>query len=335
MMKLERLLADRRPDWARLEKLLDEVEDRPDHEVRPQALHDIVRLYREACSDLNQARSLTADPEVLDRLNALVGRGYRFVYRRQPRGVTRAAITRFFRSDVPRTFRRERMYVVAAAAALLLGALTGAVAVLVDAPRAERLVPQQLHSADPKERVEQLEKSEERIATVEDASQFAAQLYTHNISVAFLAMSLGAATIVGGLWILFYNGVILGVVATLYVVQGVHVFFLAWVGPHGALEIPAIVFAGAAGLRAGRALLLPGERSTASSLRRAFPAVSHMLLASVAVLVVAGLIEGSFSQFTAKTIPYEVKIGVAALLFVALMAWLFGGAASDGEEAEP
>jgi uncharacterized membrane protein SpoIIM required for sporulation len=151
--------------------------------------------------------------------------------------------------------------------------------------------------------------------------------------VSFLAMSLGAATIVGGLAILFYNGVILGVVATMYFVEGVHVFFLAWVGPHGALEIPAIVFAGAAGLRAGRALWLPGERSTAASLRAAFPAVAHMLLARVSVLVVAGLIEGSFSQFTAKTIPYEVKLGVAALLFVALMTWLFGGTAETDEDA--
>jgi uncharacterized membrane protein SpoIIM required for sporulation len=332
-VKIERLISERRYDWKRLETLLDEVEGLPDHEVAPQALHDIVRLYREVCSDLNQVRSLTADPEILDRLNALTGRGYRFVYRRQPRGLTRAAIARFFRSDVPRTFRRERMYVVAAASALLLGVFTGAVAVLVDAPRAERLVPRELHSESPKERVEDLEKSDERIANVRDASQFAAHLYTHNISVSFLAMSLGASTIVGGLWILFYNGVILGVIGALYFVQGVHVFFLAWVGPHGALEIPAIVFAGAAGLRAGRALLLPGERSTASSLRIAFPAVAHMLMASICVLVVAGLIEGSFSQFTAKTIPYEVKMGVAAILFIALMTWLFGGAPHTDEAA--
>jgi hypothetical protein len=133
-VKLDRFLADRQHDWARLSTLLDAAEERPDHEVRPEALQDIVRLYREVCSDLNQVRSLTADPEILDRLNTLAGRGYRFVYRRQPRGVTRSAIARFFRREVPRTFRREVLYVIAAAAALLLGAFTGAAAVLVDAP---------------------------------------------------------------------------------------------------------------------------------------------------------------------------------------------------------
>ena len=41
------------------------------------------------------------------------------------------------------------------------------------------------------------------------------------------------------------------------------------------------------------------------------------------VLVLAGIIEGSFSQFSAKTIPYELKIAVSVLLFVGLMTWLF------------
>jgi hypothetical protein len=38
---------------------------------------------------------------------------------------------------------------------------------------------------------------------------------------------------------------------------------------------------------------------------------------------VAGLIEGSFSQFSARTVPYAVKIAVAAVLFVALHLYLF------------
>jgi len=114
-------------------------------------------------------------------------------------------------------------------------------------------------------------------------------------------------------------------------VEGVHVFFLAWVGPHGALEIPAIVFSGAAGLVAGRALLAPGERSAATALRAVQGDVWHMMLGSACVLVVAGIIEGSFSQFTSKTVAYPVKIAVAGVLFAALVAYLFAGRAG-GEE---
>jgi uncharacterized membrane protein SpoIIM required for sporulation len=101
------------------------------------------------------------------------------------------------------------------------------------------------------------------------------------------------------------------------------VFFLAWVGPHGALEIPAIVFGGAAGLRLGRALLRPGDQTTGAALREAFPSVWRILLVACLVLVAAGLIEGSFSQFSAKTIPYGLKISVAVVLFAALFSYLF------------
>jgi uncharacterized membrane protein SpoIIM required for sporulation len=71
---------------------------------------------------------------------------------------------------------------------------------------------------------------------------------------------------------------VLGAVAGLYLLDGVQLFFLAWVGPHGALELPAIVFAGAAGLVAGHALWLPGRLSRGAALRRALPSLWAMLL---------------------------------------------------------
>ena len=85
----------------------------------------------------------------------------------------------------------------------------------------------------------------------------------------------------------------------------------------------AIIFSGAAGIKAGRALLLPGDLSVSASLRRAFPDLRRMLLGTAAILVLAGLIEGSFSQFTKKTFPYEMKIGVAVALFLGLLGYLF------------
>jgi hypothetical protein len=48
-----------------------------------------------------------------------------------------------------------------------------------------------------------------------------------------------------------------------------------------------------------------------------------MMVTTAVILVVAGIIEGSFSQFTAKTFPYPLKIGVAGVLFVSLFAYLF------------
>ena len=322
-MDIERFLADREPRWRRLEELLDRAESSPERDLGPDVMRELLRLYRLTSSDLNQARSLTADPELLQRLNALAGRGYRFIYRpRRGKGAVRN-LADFLGSKVPEAFQRHAIAVGTAAASLLLGALFGAGVVLASPHSAEDLIPQQFFTQSPRERVEQIENNEERIAKLEDAALFGAELYTHNIKVSFLAFSLGALTLIGGAWILFYNGIILGAIATQYVLDGVSVFFLAWVGPHGALELPSIVFAGAAGLVAGRALFLPGELSRGASLRRVFPAVWRMMVGVMLFLVIAGLIEGSFSQFSAKTVPYAIKITVAAVLHIGLLIYLF------------
>lgn len=322
-MDIDRFVEERKDRWRRMEEVLGRVESSTEQELGPEGMRELLRLYRLTSSDLNQARSLTADPELLERLNALAGRGYRFIYRSRRQGGTLGRLRRFLGFEVPEAYRQEAWSVATAGAALLLGALFGVLAVLARPSAAEDLIDPMFFTQSPRERVEEIERQEERIATLDEAAMFGAELYTHNIKVSFLAFSLAALTLVGGAWILFTNGVLLGAVATTYLLDGVSLFFFAWVGPHGALELPSIAFAGAAGLVAGRALFFPGELSRAAALRRAMPQVWRMMVGVMLFLVVAGLIEGSFSQFTAKTVPYSLKIAVALVLHVALLAYLF------------
>ena len=331
-MELDAFIRERRPRWDRFERLLDDVERHPDQSLDTKTLQELVRLYRQACSDLNHARSITAQPMLLDRLNQLTGRGYRYVYRDARRITLLEATKNLFLHEVPATFRRERSVVAAAAAAMILGGVFGFAAIWSNPHLGDDLVPGMFQTESARKRVEQLEKEDERINTVQAAAAFGAYLMQHNIKVSFLCFSLGALTIFGGYAILFYNGVILGAVAAQYMLDGVTTFFLAWVGPHGALELPAIIFSGAAGIKAGRALLLPGNLSVASSLRRAFPDLRRMLLGTAAILVLAGLIEGSFSQYTSKTFPYPFKISVAIALFVLLLSYLFVRRRAPGGE---
>ena len=322
MKDVETFVAERRPRWERLERALRRVQASTAREVGREGIQEIVTLYRSACSDLNRARSLTANPEILERLNQLTGRAYRFVHGAMRRRVS-VSVRRFLSAEAPLTFRREARHVVAAAGSLALGALLGFAAVTVEPSNAELLIPWQFFTESPSERVEKIESGEERVRDLETALAFGSSLYVHNIKVSFLAFSLGALTIVLGHLILFHNGVLLGAVAAWYHLDGVQVFFYAWVGPHGALEIPAIVFAAAAGLKLGEALLFPGERTRRASLAEALPPASRMLVTAMIVLVAAGLIEGSFSQFSSRVVPFAVKIAFAAVLFASLFAWLF------------
>lgn len=322
-LDVDEFIREREADWQRLETLLARIDRQGDRDLDTAALHELIALYRRACSDLNRARARTAHAGLLERLNLLTGRAYRQVYRDAQRTRLGAALRRFYLIEVPARFRERVGAVALAAACMLAGALTGFAAVVQRPARAQALVPGMFYAESPKERVERIEKDPERIDRLEEAGAFSAELYTHNIQVAFLAFALGALSLVGGVWILYYNGVILGAVAAQYWLDGVTRFFVAWVGPHGALELPAIVFAGAAGFVAGRALWLSGDRTAGAALRESLPAARGLLLAAATILVGAGIIEGSFSQFSSRIVSYDVKMAIAAALFVALMAYLF------------
>jgi uncharacterized membrane protein SpoIIM required for sporulation len=322
-LDIERFVHERDARWRKLETMLERWENEPTTWLERAWVVELLRLYRLACSDLNQARTYTANPELLGRLNQLVGRAYRIIYQVKRERPTWSAIARFFTVDVPTAFRAEARSIVLAAAAMLLGGLVGFAAILVEPANAEVLIPQMFYTDSPGDRVDRIENEPERVSTAEEAATFGSGLYTHNIQVAMLAFALGALTVAGGLILAFYNGVLLGAVAAGYFLDNVVTFFLAWVGPHGAFELPAIIFATAAGIRAGRAFYFPGDLTRAASLREGFASVSRIMITTAVILVGAGLIEGSFSQFSSKTIPYPAKIAVAVCLFVALVTWLY------------
>lgn len=320
---IEGFIRERQPRWQALDALLQDFAVRDPRTLGREAVVELVRLYRIACSDLNQARSYTANPELLERLNQLVGRSYRMVYQAAPGMMRGGGILRFLTVDVPATFQAEVRLVLLAAAIFIAGALVGLAAVIIDPANGEILIPAQFFTESPADRVARIEAGPERLGSAEEVAAFGSMLYTHNIQVSFLTFSAAALTLVGGWCLLFYNGMILGAIGGLYVMGGVGTFFIAWVGPHGALELPAIIFSAAAGLRLGQALLMPGEFGRADAVRRAFPAVFRIMATAALVLVAAGMVEGSFSQLSAKAVPYAIKIAVAGVLFSCLIGWLF------------
>src|SRR5512145_1321460 len=113
-MNIERFLADRRPVWNDLDVLLQKAYD---VELTREEMHELVGLYRRTCSDLNRARSYTANPEVIGYLNQLTGRAYRFIYRAAHATPVWKTFVHLVTREIPSAFRRERIAVLIAAAA--------------------------------------------------------------------------------------------------------------------------------------------------------------------------------------------------------------------------
>src|ERR1700682_3905311 len=136
-MDIERFLTNRSHVWSELDTLLDRA-DRGD--LSHDEVHQLVELYRRACSDLNLARSYTANPELIGRLNQITGRAYRYVYQAGHEQPLLATFTKLVTREIPATFRKERLSMAVAAAAFLLGVLFGVIAVAVNPANGSRLL---------------------------------------------------------------------------------------------------------------------------------------------------------------------------------------------------
>ena len=144
---------------------------------------------------------------------------------------------------------------------------------------------------------------------------------THNTKVAIFTLALGMTWGIGTLIMLFYNGVILGAVAIDYILAGETSFLLGWLLPHGAVEIPAILLAGQAGIVLAGALIGWGKPiSLRNRLRKISSDLVTLILGVALMLVWAGIIEAFFSQYHEPVMPYQIKIafGVFELMILAL-----------------
>jgi uncharacterized membrane protein SpoIIM required for sporulation len=161
---------------------------------------------------------------------------------------------------------------------------------------------------------------------------------THNTRVAILAFGLGMTWGLGTLVALFYNGVILGAVACDYAHSGQTGFLLGWLLPHGAVEIPAFLVAGQAGLVLAGALIGRGERQPLGSRLRSVSGDVATLMAGTALMLVwAGIVESFLSQYHEPVIPYAAKIAFGTVESIILWTFLFlaGSRSPAPEEAEP
>ena len=323
-MHLPRFIEQRSPRWDRLAALLDRLDASAERGREPLAAEEVAelfRLYRLASSDLNHAQTHTGRAAVLAPLETLVARAHGRLT--EP---ARARPLRWWwrtmRHGFPAAIRRQWGVLLLSTALLLGGAAFGAIATAIEPDFNRIFLPAEHLTETPAERVAGLEAPD--TAHEVDASghaAFSAFLASNNIKVSLLALALGLTFGIGTGVVLFFNGALLGCIALGYVTGGVGVFFVAWVGPHGSIELPCIVFAGAAGLLIGRAQWRGG--GVWERLRGDREDLLALITGAATLLVPAALIEGGFSQINEPVLPYELKIAVAGLLFVALLAYLF------------
>lgn len=304
------------PAWQRLERLVSGLEQGR----REPDVGDVPALFRQACHDLSLAEHRMYGLALCERLNELIIRTYRQLYRaRRP---VAARFLGFFIEDFPRALRKDwRLFWWA-----FLFFWGPFFAMMISAQYDIRWVesilgPQGMTS------MEAMYSGDEAVEKMRETFDSNFQMFgfyiMNNVGIDFKCFAGGILFGVGALLVLLFNGLMLGA-ATGYVIESCNPeAFFKFTSGHSSWELLGAVIAGMAGMKLGLAALMPGRLSRSESIRQGAKAALPLILGAAAMTVVAAAIEGFWS---AQPYPPMVKyvFGVFWWVFLAVY-FLFCG----------
>ncbi len=310
-MNIQRWIARREPNWQRLDALLRQVEKKGLKSLQASEIRELASLYRSVSADLARARTNQVGNTLVQDLQRLTSRSYSQIYQGSRRQEWQAVVE-FCRWGFPSVVQETFGYTAVATAIFLLGVLVAWWFSWQDPMFMSLIVPEGL--------IEKVrDKGELWMGSIVGTEPLAStNIMINNLSVCFRAVAGGITAGAFTVFILAFNGLLIGAIATLVGRNNLAYPFWAFVFPHGSLELPAIFFAGAAGLLIGRAILFPGKYRRVDALKFYGSKAAQLVYGIVPMLVVAGTIEGFFSPNPAvpNSLKYVAGIGLFTLLLM-------------------
>ena len=322
-MNIQRWVARREASWRRLDSLLDRAEKQGLDALKTEDIKTLASLYRSVSADLARARTHHVGDALVRDLQGLTARSYSQIYQGSRRQDWHTVVD-FYRVGFPAAVRRSWGYIAIATALFVISGFVAWWYAWQDPSFMSLVLGPGF--------VAQVQESEE-LWTVSILGQepiASSAIMINNIGVCFKAIFGGVAFFLPQVpiitppgaftvFILVFNGLMIGSVATLVAQTDLAYDLWAFVFPHGSLELPAIFFAGGAGLLLARAILLPGKYRRLDALQVYGRQAAELIYGIVPMLIIAGVIEGFYSP--SPWVPHLVKYATGTVLFCLLVTY--------------
>ncbi len=275
-------------------------------------LQELSLLYRQTAADLAAIREDRASVHFARYLNQLLVRAHNTIY--SGHRASAMGVLTFFWKTYPAAFRRNLRHCALATAIFAIAGLVGAVLTYQNPDFKVKLLGPQM--------VETIDRHQMWTHSIVGIKPLASSaIMTNNMSVGFTTFALGISAGLGTIYMMAFNGLLIGVIGVACFLSGMSLQLWSFVAPHGVLELPAIFIAGGSGLRIAQGLLFPGILPRRDSLAKAGSEAVQLLVGTIPILIIAGLIE-AFVSPTSMAIP--LKFSMAVALFALLNVYLFG-----------
>ncbi|MGM0843611.1 MAG: stage II sporulation protein M [Bacillota bacterium] len=312
-MNSRQFIQQHRDDWKELEDLITAMHKRKS-KIKGTEINRFSRLYQKAAQNLSYSQTYFPQEEVTPYLNELVSKSHNLLYRDQVSSFKQ--VRHFFGVTFIGLFLQQWKMIALAMILFTVGGLGSFFAVADDPLHIYSVLPENLAQGfDP----DRLGENEGAV----DSPMMSATIMTNNIQVAFLAFAGGITFGLLTVYVLIYNGILVGAIAALFWHYGKSYDFWAYIVPHGMIELTAIFIAGGAGLLMGYKLFVPGPYSRGYVLKQQAKRSVLLLLGTIPLFVIAGIIEGFI---TPSTLSFEAKYLIAGLTVIGLILYVLIGA---------
>ncbi|WP_165987252.1 stage II sporulation protein M [Streptomyces sp. YIM 98790] len=306
-MDVDVFVAAHRHEWDRLAQLL-----RRSRRLSGAETDELVLLYQRTATHLSQLQSWAPDPAVVNRLTTLVARA-RSVVVGTRRATWRDAL-HYFTAGFPAACYRTRHWWLPTALVFIL-ATAGIGAWIAGSPEVQATIgaPEELRE------MTRPGGGYETYYSSSPAAAFSFQVWTNNVVVAGISLTLGVFLGIPVLWVLLQNAVNVGTGVGLMAAADRLDVFLGLILPHGLLELTAVFIAAGVGLRLGWTVIDPGRLTRTAALAREGRAALGMVIGLTLVLLVSGLIEG---LVTPSPLPTWARIGIGVAVETAFLCYV-------------
>lgn len=284
-------------------------------------LDDFPSHYRTICHQLAVAKHRRYSAYLVDRLNKLVLKSHHQFYQHHAR--YRAHFIRFIGFEFPNALRDHARYILLSA---MLFLVPGIVMFLFSYFNSDSIYS--VMSSEGVRHVESMYDPAAKTIGRERESDTDLMMFgfyiKNNIGISFQVFAGGILFGAGTVFYLVYNGVLIGSTAGhLTGLNFVEKFYPFVIG-HGAFELTAIVFSGAAGLMIGFALIDPGTGTRLAALQRVSREAVKIIYGSTLMLLIAAFLEAFWSSST--QVPAEVKYVTGTFFWMMVIIYcLFAG----------
>ncbi|MEL6675208.1 MAG: stage II sporulation protein M [Bacteroidota bacterium] len=271
----------------------------------------LAQLYVQLTDDLAYARTFYPKSQTVRYLNGLAARTHFAIYKNKKEKNNR--LITFWTTELPLIIRFAHRSMFVAFAFFTLFFIIGFTAAM----NGDDLIRTVLGDGYVDMTIENIE-SGDPMGVYKGGGSFEMfiRIAFNNIRVSFIAFAYGILLSLGTMYILFYNGIMVGVFFALFHTRGIIWEALPVIYVHGTLELSAIVIAAGAGFLLGNSILFPGTHTRKWALRRAANYGIKIMVGLVPVFLAAAWLESYITRLTEMPLAVKLIIIIVSLTYI-------------------